>query len=50
MLKADKLNDLNGSPAFGVSKYADRTDEGFYMEWITVQETIFLTFSLLIFI
>ena len=28
MLKADKLNELNGSPSFGVSKFADRTDEG----------------------
>ena len=31
MLKADKLNDLNGSPAFGVSKFADRTEEGLVM-------------------
>ena len=29
MKKADSLNELNGAPAFGVSKFADRTeDEG----------------------
>jgi len=27
MKKADQLNELNGSPAFGVSKFADRTEE-----------------------
>jgi len=29
MKEADRLNDLNGSPAFGVSKFSDRTHEEF---------------------
>ena len=41
MLKADKLNVLNGSPSFGVTKYADRTDKGY--------KNNFVLFSFLIF-
>lgn len=29
MKRADSLNDLNGSPAFGVSKFADRSEKEF---------------------
>lgn len=34
MLKADELNKLNGSPAFGVSKFADRTEKGQKLDFV----------------